>query len=105
MPGQFNSAYSAVANAQGVARVDIQPPRMHVWTVSQVTVEMDSAPIGSACFLRMNGSLITPLVSTGDVAAGEPYLQLLATDTLSVEWRSVTPGSVGQVFVFYTEGR
>lgn len=103
MAGQFSESFSAVANAEGTARLDIRPPRMQTWTVSQVSVEMPSAPVGSSCVLRKNGSLITPLVSTGDVAAGEPYIQLLSTDILTVEWTSVTPGESGRVLVFYEE--
>lgn len=104
MAGQFNEAYSAVVNSSGIAEVTIRPPRVQSWTVSQVSVEMTTAPIGSSCMIRKNGSMITPLVSTGDVASGEPYVQLLATDTLTVRWESVTPGDVGKVYMFYSEG-
>ncbi len=97
--------YSASVGADGRAVLSVRPPRMQRWVVSQVSVEMSTAPIGSACELRFNGRLVTPLISTGDVAAGEPYTTCYSTDLLTVEWSGCTPGDVGSALVYYTEER
>jgi hypothetical protein len=101
---QFKETYSGTVTAAGIAHVDIRPPRIQAWSVLQVTVEMPTAPVGSTCVLRHNGDMITPFVPTGDVAAGEPPIQLLSSDTMSVRWELVTPGEVGKVMVIYSTG-
>jgi hypothetical protein len=96
-------AYSAVVTGAGRAVVTIRPPRLQRWIVSQVSVEMPTGPVGSTCALRLNGRMVTPLISTGDVASGEPYTTVYPTDQLTVEWDGCTPGDVGTVLMFYTE--
>lgn len=97
--------YSAAVDGAGRAVVTIRPPRLQRWVVSQVSMEMASAPVGSTCALRLNGRMVTPLISTGDVASGEPYTTVYPTDSLTVEWAGCTPGDVGSVLMFYTEER
>jgi hypothetical protein len=101
---QYTETYSATATAAGVAEVSIRPPRIQAWSMLQMSVEMPNAPVGSSCVLRQNGNMITPFVPTGDVAAGEPPIQVLASDTMTVRWESVTPGEVGKVMVIYSMG-
>lgn len=98
-------SYSASVGADGRAVITIRPPRMQRWVVSQVSMQMASAPIGSTCELKFNGSMITPLISTGDVASGEPYTTCFSTDRLTVEWGGCTPGDTGTALVYYTEER
>lgn len=98
---QYHETFSVTAGATGTARVDIRPRRLQTWTMTQVSTSMPDAPIGSACELRFNGNPYTPMVSTGDVAAGEPPLVMRSTDTLSVMWSAVTPGNVGHVTAFW----
>lgn len=100
--GQFNPSDSAIVAANGRATVTVKTTRNQVWMISQVSIEMQSAPLGSACVLRKNGRAITPLVATMDAAGGDPPVQLLPQDVLTVEWTGCTPGDVGNTLIFYT---
>lgn len=92
---------SATVDGSGRAVATIKTSRNQVWRVSQVSVEMASAPVGATCSLRLNSRLVTPLVPTGDAAGGDPPVQLLPQDVLTVEWSGCTPAAIGSVVVFY----
>lgn len=98
--------YSATANASGIATVTVSTnSRMRDWTVQQISIEMDSAPIGSTCSIRKNGALVTLMVPNGDAATGDPPILLRGqTDQITVTWTGVLPGSVGSVLVVYDDG-
>lgn len=90
--------------ASGLATVTIQPYSAMPWNVTQVSIELSSAPIGATCSLRKNGYLITPMVATGDVASGDPPVLLLPEDVMTVEWVGCTPGTLGKVLYIYEVG-
>lgn len=94
---------SAVATAGGTATITIRSGRQR-WTVSQVSTEMINAPSGSTCVMRKNGNIITTLVANGDVAGGDPPIEIGPGDSLTVVWSSVTPGQVGKATVIYDDG-
>jgi len=94
-------AFSSTVGANGIATITIKTGGYQTWRVTQVSVEMANAPIGTGCFLRKNGSLITPLVATGDAASGEPPIDLLPSDTMTVQWSGATPGLSGSALVIY----
>lgn len=96
---------SALVAASGVGTATISPGRGNTWTVSQVSVEMASVPLGATCDLRKNNVLITPLAPSGDAAGGDPPVKLLSTDRLTVTWRNCTPNVVGTVLFIYDDGR
>lgn len=75
------------------------------WTVSQVSVQMSAAPLGSICTLLKNGTFVTFLIPTGDVAGNGPAMLLSDLEQLTVLWDGVTAGSTGSVFVIYDDGR
>lgn len=100
-----DKVYSVTVGAGGTATLAIQTgSNFQSWTVSQVSVEMATAPIGSTCSLRKNGVLISPLIPTGDAASGDPPIQLRPGETMTVVWTGCTPGSVGTVFLVYDDG-
>lgn len=102
---QDSREYTATVNASGVATVTIKTrTRLQTWTVTQVSVEMTTAPIGSTCELRRNGFLVTPLIGTGDAASGDPPVILRGTDTCTVTWNGATPGDIGRVLIFFDDG-
>jgi len=76
-------------------------PNRQPWSVEQITIEMPTAPAGSSAFLRVNDSLITPLISAGDAAAGDPPLPLFPGDVCEIEWTGATPGAQGKALVIY----
>lgn len=68
--------------------------------VGQVTCEMPTGA-GAACAVRLNGTLICPLVATGDAAAGEPFVPMVPGDLLTVEWTGAPAGASGKIGVIY----
>lgn len=96
------ATFSATVGAGGTATITIRTGSNETWIVAQVSIEMPAAPAGSTAVLRKNGYLVTPMISLSDVAAGDPYVQLLPTDTLTVEWAGCTVGAIGKALVFFT---
>ena len=94
--------YSKIVGAAGTAVITVRPPGRQIWTVTQVSNEMENAPSGAVCNLRKNGNLVTPLVATGDAATGDPPVILLPSDVMTVEWASCTQGLVGRAIIFYS---
>jgi hypothetical protein len=101
---QGRAPYDGQVTAAGTLTVRFGPgSRARRWLVQQVSVEMSTAPAGATCALREAGRLITPLIPTGDTAAGEPAVTLTGSETLTVEWAGCTPGDPGRVVVIYDE--
>lgn len=74
------------------------------WTVSQVSVEMATAPIGATCTLRKDSALVTPLIPTGDAATGDPPITLRSGQQLTVTFTGCPVGAIGTVYVIYDDG-
>lgn len=98
-------AVSVTVAANGTATATITTgTQFQTWIVSQISVEMASAPIGATCALRKGGFLISPLIPTGDAASGEPPITLRPGEQLTVTFTGCTPNAVGNVFVIYDDG-
>lgn len=92
---------SGITNSAGVCRIVFKVPGQVAWEVSQITVEMRTAPFGAVAALRVNGSLVTPLVPNGDAAAGDPPLPVYPGDEVTIEWTGCTPGDQGKALLIY----
>lgn len=92
--------YVATVNAAGVATIEITP-RFDPWLVTQVSIEMLTAPAGAVCLLRKRSALISPMIAAADVAAGDPPITLHPGDSLTVEWTACTPGDQGKAIAIY----
>jgi hypothetical protein len=92
---------TGVVGAGGTATITIQTRSVRSRRVTQVTIELPTAPSGATCALRKNGYLVTPLIATGDTAAGDPPVILRQEDNLTVEWTGCTPNTVGKTLIFY----
>lgn len=102
---QDDRAYSVTVDASGNAVAAIQTgSSFRTWTVSQISVEMPTAPLGATCDARKGGALITPLIPTGDAATGDPPVILRPGETLTVAFAGCTPGDVGTVFLIFDDG-
>lgn len=100
-----DTTLSVTVAAGGTATARIQTgSKFETWTVSQVSVEMPSAPIGATCWLRKNGAPITPLIPTGDAATGDPPITLRPGETMTVEFAGCTVGDIGTVYLVYDDG-
>jgi hypothetical protein len=99
-------SYTARVAAGGTAVATIRvQDGINTWTVNQVSIKMATAPDGSTTELQYNGRMVTPMIPTGDVADGSPPVILRPADVLTVNWAGCTPGDVGEVLVFYDDGR
>lgn len=100
---QGNFTASEIVAANGRATVTIRPSNAVIWTVSQVTAELTGGdiPASAECYVRKNGYLVTPMVPNADAAGGEPAIQLLPSDVLTVEWSGCTPGHIARVLAVY----
>lgn len=103
------ATFSVTVGADGTGFVSFGPgSRFFSWTVQQVSVEMATAPIGATCALRRGGptgTLVSPIIATGDAAAGEPFIPLRTGQELTVAYTGCTPGDVGSVYVLYDDGQ
>ncbi len=99
-----DQAYSQAVGANGVATIQIKVTNgISRWIISQVSAELPSAPAGATCELRKNTNLVTPMIATGDTAGGEPPVDLLGSDVLTVTWTGCTPGTIAKAFIFFEE--
>lgn len=103
-----DTSFTAIATAGGVAVVTVSSGAQK-WVVQQYSTEcvfgaVSGAPIGAQCFVRKNGSIITRLISAGDVASGVPYLELRTGDVSTITWTGVTPGASCKVTAIYDNG-
>jgi hypothetical protein len=98
--------FTAIINAAGTATIRFKPPTQRAnYIVQQVSVEYATAPIGCTCDVRKNNSLISPLIATGDAAAGDPPIPLSGgSDILTINFRGGTPGDTVNAFIVYDDG-
>lgn len=94
---------SAIVAADGTATVKIRPTGNIHWNITQVSIEMFTAPSGSSCVMRLNDAFVTFLIATGDAAGGDPSILLRVGDELTIEWEDCTAGDQGRVFYLYDE--
>src|SRR4030095_16326610 len=100
---QLNKSYSGTVTAAGTLTIRIQPPGIIMWNVGQVSIDMPTAPSGSVCVVRLNGTSLTPMVSQRYVAAGDPAILLQPGHVLTLEWTGCTPGDLGKVLAILDE--
>lgn len=101
-----DQAFTARVAANGRASVSFKPPTSRSnYIVQQVSVEYATAPIGCTCDVRKNGRLISPLIPTGDSAAGDPPVPLGGgSDIMTVNFAGGTPGDIVNVYIIYDDG-
>jgi hypothetical protein len=98
--------FTAIVNAAGRAIISFRPPTSRAnYIVQQVSVEYATAPIGCTCDVRKNGRLISPVIPTGDSAAGDPPVPIGGgSDILTVNFAGGTPGDIVNVYIIYDDG-
>ncbi|HWB38557.1 MAG TPA: hypothetical protein VHA75_21265 [Rugosimonospora sp.] len=75
------------------------------WTVSQVSIEMDTIAGGTLGAVRFNGFLVSPFVPGADAVGGDPPVTLQpGGDELTVEWTGAPVGAVGTALLIYDPG-
>jgi hypothetical protein len=96
-----SAEYSVKIGAAGTGTINVRTNAAVSWVVAQVSIELPSAPSGATADIRKNDYLVTPMIPSGDVAAGDPRILLRQTDTLSINWAGCTPNTIGKALVLY----
>lgn len=91
---------SGTADASGNLTLTYQPRSAGLVRVTQVTAEMPTGA-GAICSVRRNGALVSPMVPTGDAAAGDPPIWLWPGDELTAQWAGAPAGATGSMVVFF----
>ncbi len=89
---QSRESLSGTVSAAGTLVIPLSPNGTLTYIVGQVTLERNDAPLGATCYLRINGRDITPMINSGDTAAGEPPTWVYPGDRLTLEFAGYTPG-------------
>lgn len=98
--------FTPIVGANGKATVTVKVSNgLDRWTLTQVSLELPTAPVGATCYTRKNSYPVSPAIPTGDTVAGDPPVILDPADVFTVEWAGCTPGTAGKVLVFYDDGR
>lgn len=95
---------SATVAANGTLVIRIGPRRNQIWEVTQVSLEMATAPAGATAEIRdVMGGLMSPSYSARRASASGSQT-LNPGETISVNWTAATPGDVGRVVAIYRKG-
>jgi len=97
---------AGVAPASGELSLAFRTRGSDTYRVTQVTAEVSprAGGAGAVCSVRRNGALISPLVPTGDAAAGDPPVWVGPGDELTIEWTGLASGTIGKMVVIYDLG-
>lgn len=100
-----DQSFSATANASGVATITISPnTKQRTWVVRQLSIEtVGTAPLGSQCTVRKNGSFVTLMIAQADSAGDEPPVTLYGSDQMTVTWTGLTASTPVKAFIIYDE--
>lgn len=83
----------AIANAQGVAEIDLTPPPRYDWLVGHIAVSSNSTS-NCTCSVNLNQRFICGTnIGTADSADGTP-VPLRNGDTLRFVWAGCSAGAV-----------
>lgn len=99
--GLLTSQVATVA-ADGMATITIVAPDIR-WQITQISVELPTAPAGAVGELRHNGRFITAFLPAGDAIGGDPPLPLRPGDQAVLLWTGCTPGDQARATWFYDE--
>lgn len=103
-PYPFNDPYQGIVKANGELEIFFGPEPNQIWNVTQVTLEMQTAPAGCSAQLKYQGSLHAPAFSARRSAiGGDPPMNLKGGERGSVLWTGATPGDIGRILVIYNK--
>lgn len=95
---------SGLVAANGTAVISFSPSGVYPYSVDQVSTDYPAAPSGCTSALKRNGSQVTVLIATGDVADGAPAVILNPGDVMTVEWSGAKSGDVVKALVMFDDG-
>jgi len=90
--------------ADGTLEIKVGPRTNQVWEVSQISLEMPTAPAGATAEIRdVMGALMSPSYSARRASAsGTQYLN--PGERLTIRWVNATPNDRGRVLALYRLG-
>lgn len=104
-PYPFNEPFQGIVELDGSLIVPFGPSSNNTWKVTQVSLEMPTAPAGASAEIRYMASLVAPSPSARKGSAGgDPPIFLQGGETMTVNWTNCTPGDIGRVLVTYEKG-
>jgi hypothetical protein len=95
---------SGVVPASGTLAIPLRSDNGRPWILQQVGIDATGVGGGAIGKIKKNGKIITPFVPTGDAPAGEPFIPMSSTETVTVEWTSAIAGAVCNVTFIYDDG-
>lgn len=102
MAESFDGGASGSVDANGDLVITFGPESPnYTWSVAQVSIRMEDAPVGAVCNIFKNTNFITAVIPTGDAAGGDPPIPLWPFDKIRVVWENCTPLASGEVYYVY----
>lgn len=92
----------AIANAAGVAEIDLIPPAAYQWLVYQIGLSTSSVFSTTAQVFLNQRFMCGSNTGNADAADGSP-IPVRTGDTLRIVWRGATPGAICNVQVLVEE--
>lgn len=100
---QTQDRQSVQIGAGGTGQIRLTPGGTFTYIVGQVSLNRNPAPLGATCFVRLNGADVTPVIASGDTAAGEPFVWVYPGSVLTVEFVGYAPGQTLSTLMLYTK--
>lgn len=95
---------SGTVAANGTLEIRMGPRRNQIWEISQVSLEMLTAPVGALAEIRdAMGGLMAPSYSARRATAAGTLL-VHPGETISVVWTGATPGDSGRAIAWFRKG-
>lgn len=102
-PNPFPYSAQGVVPASGILELKFGPPYDQMWSVSQVSARMNSAPAATSVEIRYMNMFVDSIQAGTGTAANDPPIFLNGGETMSVIWRFASPGLIGEVLAFYNK--
>ena len=93
----------AIANAAGVAEVDLAPISTYDWEVYQIAISSTSAAFSTAQVFLDTRFMCGSNIGNADAADGSP-ITVRNGSSLRIVWNGCTPGAVCIVQILVMEG-
>lgn len=93
-----------VVPASGILTIRMGPRPNEVWEVTQISLEMSTAPTGCVAEIRdVMNALMSPSYSARRASASGS-LMLNPGEKITVQWTAATPGDRGRAVATYRKG-
>jgi hypothetical protein len=95
---------NGVISAAGTLTLTFRATSRQNWIVSQVSINAPLVGGGAMAAVYRDGAFITPLVPTGDAAAGDPPVPVRYGHVLTVGWTGAVVGAAAEASIIFDDG-